>query len=225
MSNTMKASRFILMTTKSYLKRILLPFFLMFSIVLAMMSRMSHHGIQMLCFLVLALLFFMPGLFSAYSFSACDKVPQVFCVLPQKRKDLVRAFYLNFILLISGAFVIGIGVFTVFQRVGVKTDGFLFLLGLLFALFSLVSSVQLPLLLQLGYAKIQLIFNLIYVGIGYLPAILIQMFRQQTAIIWMIGHRRQLDNPLYIVGFILSALLFLLISYRISIKVYQRKDI
>jgi len=222
MSSTLKASRFIFMATKSYYKRFLVPPVIFIIAIVAIASQSSPAFVGSFVFVIL---FFLSSLLCVYPFYACDKVPQLYSALPQRRVDLVRGIYLNYLMFLSCDLVIGLAILSVFHVIGVTVSGLFFLLGLMLSVFSLIMGVELPVMFQIGFAKIQMLFNLVYFIMGFFPIMLVETFHEQAAIVWLLTHRAQLDNPLYFIGFILAAAIFLTISYRISLLVYRKKDI
>jgi len=218
----LKASRFIFMATKSYYKRFLVPPIILIIAIVALASQSSPTFVGSF---VLVILFFLSSLLCVYPFYACDKVPQLYSALPQRRVDLVKGIYLNYLMFLAFDLVIALILLSVLHMIGLMVSGLLFLLGLMLSVFSLIMGVELPIMFQIGYAKIQMLFNLVYIVMGFFPMMFVEAFHKQASIFWLLNHRAQLDNPLYLIGFICVAAILLAISYRISSLVYQKKDI
>jgi hypothetical protein len=224
MTSMLKASRFIFMVAKPYYRRFLLPMIFIIVIVVTALQT-SQSSPVFVCGFAFLLLFFLSMLMCVYPFYASDRVPQVFSVLPQRKVDLVRGIYFNYLTFLTCVLLIGLAVLSIFRIADVSASGLLFVLGIMCVFVSLILGIELPVIFQIGFAKIQMLFNLIYVVIGFLPTILIKTFHQESNVAWLLSHRAQLDNPLYFGGCIVATVLLIAVSYRISLTVYRRKDI
>ena len=95
----------------------------------------------------------------------------------------MRGFYLNFLLFLAGDLLLGLGTLLALHLTGVDAAGFLFVLGLMGAAVSLIIGVKMPIAFQVGFAKIQILFNVICMAVGILPVILIKTFHQKNTVL------------------------------------------
>ncbi len=222
--NAIKSAWFIFVAIKPYIKRILLlpVIFLVFLATTALTSTGSLENASLYLFIGL---FLFSGLQSAYVFYASDRVPQLFIVLPQRRVDFVRGVYLSYLLLAAADLVIGLAVLLLMRLSGAPDPGLLFFLGLIFCLFALIMSIELPVAFKVGYARMQVVFIFAVLLIGLVPTLLTQVFHQTSILVWALSHPTLLDNPLSFLGLLAAGLAGLTGSYLVSAWIFENKDI
>ncbi len=220
--STLKSARFIFMTIRSHYQR----FMVMPIVFVALLATFATQAPPVFVAAFAIVVFFVfSSTLSLYPFYASNKTPQLFSALPQRRVDFVRGVYLLYVVLTTVDLLLGFVCIAVLHVAGVATSGLDFMIGIIVVVFSAIMSVELPMLFRLGYAKVQMISNLTLVSIAALPTILIKALHQQSMSAWLTISREPLDNPLVFLGCLAGAAIFLAISYRASLLVYERKDL
>lgn len=219
--NTLKCARFILLATrKRVLRRVVPAGILWIAAVLYLHSSFAFVETP-----VLAVLLFMPTFVAIFTFDACERVPQLYVVLPQRRVNFVRAVYFTYLLLTAGCLIVGLIVSLIFHTRGISYSWFLPIVGAMFFVFVTMTAILLPIAFKLGYSRIQYVFVVFVFIAGFAQARLMELLSRGVSPGSLLADISKLNSLILLLLFVVAGLVCLIVSYRISTRIYEHKDI
>lgn len=170
--------------------------------------------------------------FVSYPFSIGERnsIENLLGTFALKRKDIVAGRYIFSLLGVSAAILFAIAkvyFLSLFFNRSVELKPLLFVTSFGFLMFSLVVSFQIPMYFKIGYTKAKFLTFLPLLVIGFLvpmlalipPESIIGKFLKNFG--KLVEERQTLACMLFLCG----ALIVMLISYYVSIRIYEKKDI
>lgn len=168
-------------------------------------------------------------IFVSYPFAIGDKTKLdiFYCTLPINRKIVVKARYLGASAILIIASLLGIGASSAINpiiKAKSSLDMQLIVLAILIIYLSLMFSVQTPLYFKFGYEKSKLITYFPIVVFALLSGAISMLGSQTLKTLIHIFNEIYEKPVLALGGTLVLASIFILISYRISLNIYEKKE-
>lgn len=222
MRDSIKMMQLDFLTVKKYIKQILLSALFASIIVIPTLPQAVN-----------VIIFVFASYFMMYPFMIAEQngLDKLYSILPCEPHAMVKAKYLTALVYLVSTVIILIPIngilFSILkEKISLEIVLACAVVGIM--MYSLVVSIQLPCCFKFGYAKAKILNMILPLGIGFgVPAIvfLAQKFLNQNDFDLMMESISNIIEYYYLeigIGCIVCSIVFLVISYLITLKVYKK---